>query len=778
MNSTIENSILKPNSAQAPSAAKLEALHSEVARNLKSPFAPSIGGLIDNCRLSVEQLPPWDINRASAEPLEPDDAGIDPLEQTPLDLVRELLPGAVLLKVMRGTKRASGAGWRDLTLADMTESYFATFGSSNIAVVVGSASSGICSIDVDNDDDLVAFLDLNPRLREALQTRRVRGGNIWLRPTNGPKKLHKIKAAAGNCWGEWRADGGYTMIQGEAIDARKGETTPTTYQIVVHAPPLDINFDEIVWPSDLRLPWIATPVAQSHPANYAPIIPQADDGAPIILPGGKISITECADKLFRRIAPAETMFMRGGAIMERETHDDGSIGLAVLKPSAFRSRIEGFGQLLAWRTGARGAEVLKPTTCPEETAKALMEALEARQLLPRISTVVNCPVALEVSDGLTILGKGYHPDNGGILVINGDSPPEVPICEAVETLGSLIAEFDFQTPGDRSRALASLIAPALKLGNFIKGFVPADVAEADQSQSGKTYRQRLGCAIYNETPSLIAARSGGVGSVDESFSQALIGGKPFIQLDNVRGRMDSQYIEAFLTAVGGFGARVPHRGEVQVDPQRFLMLMTSNGVESTRDFANRSSIIRIRKRVGFSYPCYPEGDLLSHVKANQPRFLGCVFAVIREWIEFGKPRTSVTEHDFKEWAQTLDWIVQNVFHAAPLLDGHLCAQERVSNPALSFLRVVALEVRSAGKLGQVFYAGDIVDLCDEAGIEIPGVKAGGNSDPSLKVGVSMRRAFGTSASVDVDQFTVTRCDVVIARPGGGTYPRKAYRFHE
>jgi len=308
--------------------------------------------------------------------------------------------------------------------------------------------------------------------------------------------------------------------------------------------------------------------------------------------------------------------------------------------------------------------------------------------------------------------------------------------------------------------------------------VPADVAEADQSQSGKTFRQRVGCAIYNEKPSMIAARKGGVGSVDESFSQALISGRPFIQLDNFRGKMDSQYIEAFLTADGSFGARVPHRGEVQVDPRRFLVLMSSNGVEATRDFANRSSIIRIRKRVGFNYQDYPEGDLLDHVRANQPYFLGCVFAVIREWLEYGKQKTTVTDHDFKEWAQTLDWIVQNIFDAAPLLDGHLIAQQRVSNPALSFLRVIALDVRAAGRLGQVVCAGDIADLCDEAGIDIPGIKPGANNDPRLKIGMLMRRAFGEAASVSVDEFTVAREEVMRTRPGGGDVSTKVYRFNQ
>lgn len=320
----------------------------------------------------------------------------------------------------------------------------------------------------------------------------------------------------------------------------------------------------------------------------------------IILPGGKISISVCAAQLFQLIAPSRTLFQRGGALVEQARQDDGRIYLSVIHPPAFRSRIEVFGQLFVWRVGAHGGAVLKPTTCPEETAKALMATKEASEHLPRVSNVVSCPVALEAGGSLVIIGKGYHSANGGIIVTHGETPPEIEIGEATSALAGLLAEFDFQSPGDRSRALASLISPALKLGDFIKDFVPADVAEADQSQSGKTFRQRIGCAIYNEKPALIAARKGGVGSVDESFAQALIGGRPFLQFDNFRGKFDSPYIEAFMTADGSFSARVPHCGEVQIDPSRFLVLMTSNGVDSTRDFANRSSIIRIRKRVGFA----------------------------------------------------------------------------------------------------------------------------------------------------------------------------------
>ena len=43
-------------------------------------------------------------------------------------------------------------------------------------------------------------------------------------------------------------------------------------------------------------------------------------------------------------------------------------------------------------------------------------------------------------------------------------------------------------------------------------------------------------------------RVSGVGSIDETFDQQLIAGRPFIQFDNFRGHFDSPHLEAFLTA--------------------------------------------------------------------------------------------------------------------------------------------------------------------------------------------------------------------------------------
>lgn len=490
----------------------------------------------------------------------------------------------------------------------------------------------------------------------------------------------------------------------------------------------------------------------------------------IILPSGTVTITDTAEELFRRIAPKRDLFMRGGVPTGLNVDQQGGLTLEPLRPSAARSRFEQYGRLVAWRVGEGNEPVLKPVTCPEDMARALLESDSARKHLPRIVGLINCP--LIVGDG-EIVGPGYH-DGTQMLVTGGSIPPDVELAEAVDALLETVSEFDFQTPGDKSRALASLLTPALKLGEHLRGNVPADVAEADKSQSGKTYRQKVVAAFYNERVAMVSCKSGGVGSVDESLNAQLVAGHPFIQLDNFRGKFDSPHTEALLTAEKSFPARVPHCREVEIDPSRFFVSLTSNGVETTRDLANRSSIIRIKKREGFAFRIYPEGDLLDHVRARQPYYLGCVFAIVREWIRQGRQRTSETRHDFREWAQTLDWIVQKILRQTPLMDGHQTAQERVSNPALTFLRKLALAVIDQGRADESLIASELYEIADAASIDIPGLKEPDEDKGKRVIGSLMARLFKESQTVEIDGFTVQRKEETKSRSEGGDYTAKTY----
>jgi hypothetical protein len=267
-----------------------------------------------------------------------------------------------------------------------------------------------------------------------------------------------------------------------------------------------------------------TPTTQQE--NTPDAIAEKHDTRIFILPNDHTAISESARNIFSVIAPTHTLFVRAGSIVELARKSDGC-SLEILKPESFRSRLERYSHMLvAWKVDDDGSKVMKPKRCSEDNARALLATLEARQVLPTIRTVAAAPVIVPDGDTVKILGPGYHLDNGGTLVSGGEIPPDMPADEATALLMATLDEFVFQSNGDKARAFAAMLTPALKMGGFIKRFIPVDVREADQPQTGKGFSLDLVRALYRESAYPIALKAGGVGSLDESISSALVSGIP------------------------------------------------------------------------------------------------------------------------------------------------------------------------------------------------------------------------------------------------------------
>lgn len=484
------------------------------------------------------------------------------------------------------------------------------------------------------------------------------------------------------------------------------------------------------------------------------------------VPAGGISYTDAARIIFPAIAEKRRLFMRDRTPHEI-TRSDESDFLNPVVPERFVSIVENFGRRIARREAGTGKQegklVWRSTNFPVTAAKILLFTDEAVANLPTIRQLANCPILTASGE---IIGRGYHDHAGGTYISRGQTPPSVPLDAAISALVGLLTDFAFVTEADRSRALASLISPALKMGGWIRDDFPLDVAEADQSQSGKTYRQKLVSRLYAEIPSSITSPKGGVGSVDEAIATALIKGRPFVTLDNFRGRLDSTILEEAIRGHGRVTCRAL-RTCAEVDCTPFLWQLSTNGAELTRDLANRSIITRIRKQApGYAFQTFPAGDLLAHVEANQPFFLGAIFTVIREWERRGCQRTAEARHDFRGWCQALDWIVQNVFAMPPLLDGHREEQARTANPALQWLRDIAHAAKGMRMLYRELTASELVAIADDDGIQFPGNPAS-REEPSQRAGKILSRLFRETEGqpVTVDGFTISRREVTTYENG-------------
>jgi len=477
------------------------------------------------------------------------------------------------------------------------------------------------------------------------------------------------------------------------------------------------------------------------------------------VPAGDIGHDLAARHIFSIIGPTNRLFLRRTAVYEVAAEEGDEFSLEAVPAKRLVSVMESFGcRVMRREMREDGNPRWRSTVFPKDAADVALSSDGAREFLPKIRQLVSAPVLVsDGGDGTQVIGRGYHPHAGGTYVTSGEMPPRVPLDEAKAMILEMLADFDFPDGGDASRAIASFISPAMKIGGWIEDDFPLDIAEADQSQSGKTYRQKMICAIYREHPSAITQQVGGVGSLDERVSTALIKGRPFISFDNFRGRMDSQILETAIRGLGKVSARAL-RIETDIDSTPFLWQLSTNGAELTRDLANRSIITRIRKRAPeHVFQTFSEGDILAHVKCNQPRFLGAIHAIVREWVAQGRRMTMEARHDFRTWCRIMDWIVQNIFEFPPLLDGHREEQMRTANPKLQWLRDVVHAVLSDGYQGAGLTASDMAEVAEEHDLPLPG-RRDSTELLELRVGKLLGRLFKEAggSEIIVDGRRVTR----------------------
>jgi hypothetical protein len=527
---------------------------------------------------------------------------------------------------------------------------------------------------------------------------------------------------------------------------------------------------EVVAPAEVLPPGIEEPV------NIV-------DGKPeLILPNDHTYFTACAEQCFRELAKTKKFLRQGSVVVELVECSDGQ-KLVELTPEAFRSRLESHFTLRSFVSLRGGGVALRQKLCSQDNAKALLATEAALKYLPPIQVIVNSPVFAEDEAGnLVVLNQGYHSLNGGIYVLRKrDIDTTIEISTAVEALLAILGDFSFLNESDKSRCVAGMISPALRFGRLLDVDFPLDLCEADQSQTGKSFRMKLISQIYGEQPFVVVMPSEskkGVGSFDESISEALLSGHPFIVLENVRGQIASQLLESAIRGEGKVAVRRAYSRTTLIGTGHVYWMTTSNQALMTRDLANRSIITRLRKRPEDSpFKEYREGGLLKHVEARSDYYLSCIYAVIREWHARGKCRTREYRHDFREWSQTLDWIVQEIFKLPPLLEGHRNEQLRISSAGLSFLREVALLIQTVGQCDKELSASDLASYCDAAGIDVPGCAPGANFDViTRRIGSLLGPLFKESESIEVEGFVVKRTVTTSYELGKGHHSTKVYRF--
>lgn len=150
----------------------------------------------------------------------------------------------VLVPMYRRSKKPRFRKFQTFTLDLMQDERFITCigrPNCNVAVLLGSASEGLCTFDFDDDQNAKVFLAANPSFDKTLMTTGQRGRNLWFYVEGDFPDSFDVKDGKGGNTLEFRADGRLTIIHG---------THPCgySYRLLKKAPPIRVSWSDIKWP--------------------------------------------------------------------------------------------------------------------------------------------------------------------------------------------------------------------------------------------------------------------------------------------------------------------------------------------------------------------------------------------------------------------------------------------------------------------------------------------------------------------------------------------------
>ena len=159
-----------------------------------------------------------------------------------LNQIRSLIgKNAVLIPCRFKSKRPQGA-WKHIGQQHMQDpDYLDKLAKAgNIAVVLGKPSGDLISLEFDDEGALKEFCSHNPKISQTLITTASRGANLWLRMLGYYPPLHRL-IREGEQVGEFRSDGGYTLIHGVHPE-------DMNYRVKQSAPVVTVSYSDIEWP--------------------------------------------------------------------------------------------------------------------------------------------------------------------------------------------------------------------------------------------------------------------------------------------------------------------------------------------------------------------------------------------------------------------------------------------------------------------------------------------------------------------------------------------------
>jgi hypothetical protein len=328
-------------------------------------------------------------------------------------------------------------------------------------------------------------------------------------------------------------------------------------------------------------------------------------------------------------------------------HDHGSPQIRPISKATLRAKLTNCARFERWDKRAKKHVRCLPS---DHVVEGVLSSPEFDGI-PVVTGVVSCPILRP--DGEIAAKRGYDPETGVYLDVNGSYPDLMKPQEAVKLLCDVICDFPFLSERDRASFIAQVVTLLSRYA--FGGVVPFCLTDANRSGAGKGLLGDVTTMIYEGRPATRYSAPKNSEELRKVITTVVLSGVSYYLIDNIKGKFGGDEIEKALTAARWSDRLLGLNRKIDL-PVHHVTLGTGNNCQLTGDMVRRTLYCRLEspeedpsRRTGFSH-----NPLLDYVRTNRPALIMAALSIPAQFIQAKRPDQGLPPWGgFEQWSDLI-----------------------------------------------------------------------------------------------------------------------------
>ncbi|WP_172992258.1 PriCT-2 domain-containing protein [Lacipirellula parvula] len=351
-------------------------------------------------------------------------------------------------------------------------------------------------------------------------------------------------------------------------------------------------------------------------------------------------------------AKADGVYQRGGLVaLSRDVDPPANSIVASTSTKTITLRSQALPERLAQIANFEKWSAQKRDWIRCSVSQDLANQLVARGYwpnVPKLSGIV--PSAVLLPDGSILTTPGYDKESG-LYLDSQDKYPAMPsVADAVDLINSVVVDFPFESPCHQAAWVAMLLS---LFGQYAcGGNAPLFLIDANVCGCGKGLLVDAALGIYD---SHTAGKVGAPTNDDEwrkLISTIAAQSWSYAVFDNVVGRFGGSSFERALTTTRWQDRRLGLNEDIDM-PLHVIWVATGNNCHlASKDMARRTVHIRLESPLENPQlrTTFVHSNLLKYVRENRTTLAMAALAILKGYVDAGKPNQLPDIGSFAEWS--------------------------------------------------------------------------------------------------------------------------------